>query len=58
LGCTELKTGPCGGVDLLQNEKKKQSVHRGAGNVEAHASTATERRIDRTLSGVVRDERT
>jgi hypothetical protein len=40
LGYKESKIGPCGGVDALQNEK---TAHRGAGNVEATASTTIER---------------
>jgi hypothetical protein len=44
------------GVDPLKNGKK--TAHRGgAGNVEALASTTTER-IDKTLSGVAQDEHT
>jgi hypothetical protein len=42
LGYKELKIGPCGGVDPLQNEK--ETAHRGgASNVEAPAPTLTER---------------
>jgi hypothetical protein len=35
------RTGPCGGVDRLQNEKEKTARRGGAGNVEAPAPTTT-----------------
>jgi hypothetical protein len=54
LGYKESTIGPCGGNDPLQNEKKT-AYRGGAGNVEASAPTTTDR-INRTLSGVARDE--
>jgi hypothetical protein len=43
--------------DRFPKRKKNIAQRGGAGNVEAPALTTTER-IDRTLSGVAREERT
>jgi hypothetical protein len=58
-GIQRIKDWTLWGADPLQNIKEKETAQRGgAGNVEAPAATTTERIINRTLSGVARDERT